>query len=253
MLKVDLYNFEGKKKGNVSLARKYEVQPNAELLSQAVHVFEDRGHLPLAKAKTRSDVALSTRKIYRQKGTGGARHGAKSAPIFVGGGVTHGPKGLKRKLNLLKSQKEKALLFAINYKIKDSRLILLEGLEKVQKTKKALNLIKDIVSDRKWNRVNNITIALSEKNKGAAKYFRNIEGICADSFRNLNAYKVFLANGLIIDKEVFVTTVEKKIKSNKSMDEKTKVKKVAGKNTTKRDEVSNSKRSTLRKSKLVKK
>jgi large subunit ribosomal protein L4 len=105
MLKVDLYSFEGKKKENATLPKEYDVKPNLILLSQAIHVFESREHLGLARTKTRSEVAISTKKIYRQKGTGGARHGAKSAPIFVGGGTAHGPKGVKRILRLSESQK----------------------------------------------------------------------------------------------------------------------------------------------------
>src|SRR3989344_5966768 len=98
MLKVNLYDSAGKKKEGLSLPKEFEVKPNFRLLAQAYHVYEDRTHLGLAKAKTRGEVRISTKKIYKQKGTGGARHGAKSAPIFVGGGVAHGPKGIKRKL-----------------------------------------------------------------------------------------------------------------------------------------------------------
>lgn len=201
MLKVDLYNFEGKKKEAVSLPKAYDAKPNLSLFTQAIHVYEDRAHLGLARAKTRSEVAISTKKIYRQKGTGGARHGAKSAPIFVGGGVAHGPTGIKRVLRLSKSQRSKALLSALNYKISDSKVVLLSGVEKIKNTKEANNLIKNIVKDKNWKTGNNIFVAFSEKNAELLRAFRNIEGITADLYKNLNAYKVFLANGLIIDND----------------------------------------------------
>ena len=210
MLKVDLYSFEGKKKENVALPKEYDVKPNLNLLSQAIHVYEDRGHPGLARAKTRSEVAISTRKIYKQKGTGGARHGAKSAPIFVGGGVAHGPKGIKRVLRLSGSHKEKAFLYAFNYKISDSRVVLVEGLEKIKKTKDAFNLIKNISKDKNWKNGKNITVALSEKNRGALKFFRNIKGIKVDYFKSLNAYKLYLANELVIDKAVLEEKTIKK-------------------------------------------
>jgi large subunit ribosomal protein L4 len=211
MLKVDLYSFEGKKKENITLPKEYDVKPNLYLLSQAVHVYEDRGHLGLARAKTRSEVAISTRKIYRQKGTGGARHGAKSAPIFVGGGVAHGPKGIKRILHLSGSQKEKAFLYAFSYKVSESGVVLVEGLEKIKKTKDAFNLIKNIIKDKNLKSVRNITIAFSEKNNGMFQFFRNIEGVNIDYFKNLNAYKVYLANVLVIDKAVLEEKTAKKV------------------------------------------
>jgi large subunit ribosomal protein L4 len=181
------------------------------LLSQAVHVYEDRGHFGLARAKTRSEVAISTKKIYRQKGTGGARHGAKSAPIFVGGGAAHGPKGIKRVLHLSGSQKEKAFLYAFNYKISDSRVVLVDGLEKIEKTRDAFNLIKNIIKDKNWTNGKNITVAFSEKNKGSLNFFRNIEGIKVDYFRSLNAYKLYLANGLVVDKVVLEEKTPKRL------------------------------------------
>ena len=206
------------------------------MLSQAIHVYEDREHLGLARAKTRSEVAISTRKIYRQKGTGGARHGAKSAPIFVGGGVAHGPKGIKRVLHLSKDQKEKAFRYALNYKVISSSVALVEGLEKLKKTKSAVNLIKDIIKDKNWKNGNNIIIALSEKNRDILRFFRNIEGISVDYFKNLNAYKVYLANELVIDKAVLEEKTEKKVEVKEKVEtvkEKSKIgtnrKKVTGK------------------------
>lgn len=210
MLKVDLYNFEGKKKESLNLPKEYDVKPNIRLLSHAIHVYEDRTHFGLARAKTRSEVAISTKKIYKQKGTGGARHGAKSAPIFVGGGVAHGPTGIKRTLHLSESQRNKALLCVLNYRISGSKLVLAEGLEKIKKTKDAVNLIDTILKDKNWENRKNIVVAFSEKNSATLKAFRNIEGVTIDYYKNLNAYKVFLANGLIVDKEALGEKEERK-------------------------------------------
>ncbi len=209
MLKVDIYNFEGRKKEVITLPKEYDVKPNFKLLSQAVHVYEDRAHHGLARSKTRSEVSISTRKIYRQKGTGGARHGAKSAPIFVGGGTAHGPTGIKRVLRLSRSQGKKALLYALKYKMTDSRAVLVEGLGNIKKTKEAANLVKNTVKDRDWKIGSNIMLAFSRKNSAVLGPFKNIPGVTTEYFKNLNAYKVFLANGLIIDKEAIGEKTEK--------------------------------------------
>lgn len=202
MLKVDSYNFDGKKKEAIVLPTEYDVKPNDNALSHAIHVYEDRSHVGFAKAKTRGEVAISTRKIYKQKGTGGARHGAKSAPIFVGGGAAHGPTGVKRILHVLKLQGRRALLYALNYKIKESKVVFVDGIEKIKKTKDAANLVSVVGKEEKWSD-RNILVAVSSKNSDARKFFRNIGGVNVDFYGHFNAYRVFLANGIIIDKGIF--------------------------------------------------
>lgn len=201
MIKINLYNFEGKKKEELNLPKELDVTPNVKLLSQAIHVYEDRAHFGLNRAKTRGEVAISTRKIYRQKGTGGARHGARSAPIFVGGGAAHGPKGIKRILHLSASQRKRALVYALNYKASDSMVVMVDGVDKIKKTKEAAKLIKAIVTDCKWLG-KNMLFVLSEKNSGLYKSFRNIKGLKVEVVKNLNAYRVFLANGVVMDREI---------------------------------------------------
>lgn len=228
MLKVDLYNTKGEKKDSVSISKEYDVIPNMRLLTQAVHVYEDRGHFGLARAKTRSEVAISTKKIYKQKGTGGARHGAKSAPIFVGGGVTHGPKGIKRILHLSKSQRNKALLYAVSYKISESKLVLADAIGNIKKTKEAGNLIKNILKDKNWKAGNSVVVALARTNSDAFLSFRNIKGVTVDYFKNLNAYTIFVASGLIIEKEALEEKNEKQkeVKETVQVNTKNEVKKI---------------------------
>ena len=109
---------------------------NKILLTQAIRVYTARRHPGLSKVKTRGEVIASTRKIYRQKGTGQARHGAISAPIFVGGGVAHGPKGVKRQLSLPKKMRRKALSIALSVKAKEGNLLVVEGISKLKKNKR---------------------------------------------------------------------------------------------------------------------
>src|SRR3990172_4724030 len=111
--------------------------------------------------------------MYRQKGTGRARHGAKSAPIFVGGGVAHGPKGIKRELSLPKKMVQKALHVSLALKAKDKKIVVVTGLKTLQKTKEAKKLINKLQlvegkPDKK------IMIALSQANSGQRRFFKNI-------------------------------------------------------------------------------
>ena len=104
-MKIQIYSSKGNKTGTMDFPKEYLVDANMNLIAQALHVYEDRGHKGTSKVKTRSQVNASRAKIYKQKGTGGARHGDKKAPIFVGGGIAHGPHGVKRELTLPKKLK----------------------------------------------------------------------------------------------------------------------------------------------------
>src|SRR3989344_3368471 len=126
-MKAKLYTLKGLTKTDVSLPKEYVKTNAVSLLAQAVRVFEDRTHFGLSRVKTRSEVNISKKKIYKQKGTGGARHGAKSAHIFVGGGVVHGPTGMKRDLVLPLNMKKKALRIALSNKFASGKAVLVEG------------------------------------------------------------------------------------------------------------------------------
>src|SRR4030043_754050 len=123
MNKIEVYTIDANKKADISTPSNFKEKVNLSLLSQAIRVYGDRKHPGLNRAKTRSEVRGSTRKIYRQKGTGFARHGAKSAPIFVGGGIAHGPKGIKRILTLPSKMKKQALGLAFSSKLESGDII----------------------------------------------------------------------------------------------------------------------------------
>jgi len=114
----------------------------------------------LAKTKQRNEIIGSTAKIYAQKGTGKARHSSKKAPIFVGGGIAHGPKGnvyKVRKIN--KKEKKSSLISAISQKTKDKNLIIFEDVkDKINKTKEFNKFLKK-------NKINNALIVVDLKTK----------------------------------------------------------------------------------------
>src|SRR3989339_216040 len=107
-LSVRVFSIDGKEKKTIELNKNiFDVKVSPSLLAQAVRVYLANQRAGTASSKTRSEVVGSTRKIYRQKGTGKARHGSLKAPIFVGGGVVGGPKPRDFSLKINKKQKTK--------------------------------------------------------------------------------------------------------------------------------------------------
>src|SRR3989344_7204583 len=114
-LTVPVYEISGKEKGSLSLPKEaFSVDVNKALLAQAVRVYQSNQRQGTASTKTRGEVVGSTRKIYRQKGTGRARHGDIKAPIFVGGGVAHGPKSANYRKSISQKMRRIALLGALS-------------------------------------------------------------------------------------------------------------------------------------------
>jgi large subunit ribosomal protein L4 len=204
MIKLNTYSAKGTKKTPVSLPKGLKEDVNKKLIAQAARVHEARSHRGLSKVKGRSEVTASTRKIYRQKGTGGARHGARSAPIFVGGGKAHGPKGVKRELSLPKKMAQKALKSAINLKVISGKAFVVDGVPTLKKTKDAASLINKIISaEKEINDKSRFTFALSRKSREAKLALRNLAKVDVVSFSDLNAHKVYFAGNLLLDKEIF--------------------------------------------------
>src|SRR3989338_8167916 len=123
-MKLSTIDLSGKKSGTVTVDDRVVAVPiSVPLLTQAVHVYRMNQHRGLAKALTRGDVYGSRKKIWRQKGTGRARHGDRFAPQFVGGGVAHGPTGkqnVKRIMN--EAMRRKALMVALSVKQREGNL-----------------------------------------------------------------------------------------------------------------------------------
>ena len=99
-MKLEVINIEGKKVDSVEVSDKiFSAAVNKKLVKSVVDWQLNRSKPRVAKTKQRNEIKGSTAKIYAQKGTGGARHSSRKAPIFVGGGVAHGPKGAVYKIN----------------------------------------------------------------------------------------------------------------------------------------------------------
>ena len=198
MLKISLYNIKGEKEGKVTLPKEvFEAKINKPLLSQAIRVYLANQRTARAKAKTRAEVRGSNRKIYRQKGTGRARHSDNKAPIFVGGGKAHPPKGINRRLSLPKKMKPLALKSALSTKAQDKQVLVVTDFKEVKpKTKKANQILNKL--DLKTKRV---TLYLGEKDKKAALAFRNIPTVNLANVLGINPYQVLNGGILVFTKE----------------------------------------------------
>ena len=208
MIKAKRYTLKGTKTEDVTLPKDvFDVKPNMNLLAQASYVYEERAHIGLRKAKTRSEVNRTTKKVYKQKGTGGARHGSRRAPIYVGGGVALGPRPIRRELNLSASAKGKSKVYALSAKAGKGDIVVISGISKIAKTKEAAELIKKLSAELKAKR---FTVLLSEKAGDAFKCLRNLKNVKALLFQNANARDIVTGGTLLIDEEVFETKKEAK-------------------------------------------
>lgn len=185
-LSINKYDLNGEKSGTYILPEPiFGIKVNPSLIAQAVRVYRANQRAYAASTKTRGEVEGSTRKIYRQKGTGNARHGGIRAPIFVGGGIVFGPKPKLKKLELPKNLRRLALINALTVKAADSAICLIDDLEKIEpKTKIANNLMNKLSSH--GNRV----FIVSGDTLNITKATRNIENVDTIDARKLNYYDV---------------------------------------------------------------
>ncbi|MFO7683072.1 MAG: 50S ribosomal protein L4 [Chloroflexota bacterium] len=126
-MQVQVYNMSGEEVSSVDLpADIFEAKVNRDLMHQALVRQLANKRLGTHKAKTRGEINKSTRKIYRQKGTGNARHGSRKAPIFVGGGVAHGPLPRKYTKKMPRKMRRAALRSALSVKAGNGDIVVLD-------------------------------------------------------------------------------------------------------------------------------
>lgn len=205
VFKVPVYNLEAKKAGTLGLNRSvFGAKPNPRLLAQSIKVYLSNQRKAKAKTKNRSEVRGSTKKIWAQKGTGRARHGDRRAPIFVGGGIAHGPRGEQNyKLKLTKKMRKLALKIILSIFATNKRILSVEKLDKITpKTKKALSLIAGLKDKNKvLSKSKNLGIIISDSSQNIKRAFRNLTCVSILSTKSLNTYQLSKQNFLIFTKK----------------------------------------------------
>jgi large subunit ribosomal protein L4 len=172
-MKVPVYNMVGKKVDDIDLpATVFEAKINRGLMHQALVRQMANARLGTHKAKGRSEVSRTTAKAYRQKGTGNARHGSRRAPIFVGGGVAHGPTPRKYTKKMPRQMRRAALRSALSVKAENGDIIILDEVTlSSPKTKDIMALVDTVAGG------NSSLLLLAERNENVEMSARNMEDV----------------------------------------------------------------------------
>ncbi|MCP4361062.1 MAG: 50S ribosomal protein L4 [Chloroflexi bacterium] len=172
-MNIPVYNMAGEEVSNVELpATIFEAKINRGLMHQALVRQLANARLGTRKVKGRSEVRYSTAKIYRQKGTGNARHGSRRAPIFVGGGVAHGPQVRKHTKNMPRKMRRAALRSALSVKASNGEIVVLDDLSlDTPRTKEIVSLLDRLVEG------NSTLILLADRNENVERSARNLPDV----------------------------------------------------------------------------
>jgi large subunit ribosomal protein L4 len=195
-MKLDVIKLDGGKAGSIDLDEAlFGLEPRADILHRVVRWQRAKSQAGTHSTLTRGEVSYSTKKIYRQKGTGGARHGSKKAPIFRHGGVVKGPTPRSHAHDLNKKFRALGLRHALSAKASTGNLVVLD--EAVLAEAKTGALAK-VVKELGWKRV--LIIDGAEVNENFAKAARNIEGIDVLPTIGANVYDILKRDTLVITK-----------------------------------------------------
>jgi large subunit ribosomal protein L4 len=205
-METAVYNQKGESVGKIKLPESVFGLPwNADLVHQVVVSMTSSARNPIAHTKTRGEVRGGGKKPWKQKGTGQARHGSTRSPIWVGGGVTHGPRNDKnydRKVN--KKMKSKALYTILSKKMRDGEVVFVDEIKfKDIKTSQAADILKNLKGvsglESIFGKKNNAAlIALGEHDAVVMKSFRNIGNVAMDEIRNINPVSLLQYKGIVI-------------------------------------------------------
>ncbi len=197
-LETSVYNQKGKAVGEISLPESiFGLAWNGDLVHQVVTAMQANSRTPVAHTKTRGEVSGTGKKPWRQKGTGRARHGSKRSPIWVGGGVAHGPRNEKiyaQKIN--KKMRAKALFTVLSEKYKNGQILFVEELVlKNIKTKDAVSVVESLSKIPGFEKMvggkkTNTYITVPAKTDELKKSFANIKTVEIDEVKNINPVDV---------------------------------------------------------------
>lgn len=208
-LKVDVISANGTKSGSVSLPTElFGVIPNKTLIAQAVRVYLANQRQGTSSTKTRSQVKGSTRKIYRQKGTGRARHGANTAPIFVGGGIAFGPHPRDYSLKMPKKMKKIAFASALSLKATDGAIKVIDG-EFSGKTKDVSKLLKTMSLTDKRGKAQKVLLVVGQNDKNLIGGAHNIGGLSIENAATLSTYPVSVSRNIVFVKDAINDVVSR--------------------------------------------
>jgi large subunit ribosomal protein L4 len=195
-MQVDVLNIKGQKTGRtVELPEDvFGIEPNDHVIYLAVKQYLAQGRQGTHKVKTRAEVQGASRKLHKQKGTGGARKGNIRNPLYKGGGTIFGPKPHSYDFKLNRKVKDLAKISALSHKAKDSAIFVIEDINlDVPKTKEVVEIMNGLnVANKKT------LIVLPEYNDNLYLSTRNIPNITSSLLADINTYEIMNADVLVI-------------------------------------------------------
>jgi large subunit ribosomal protein L4 len=193
-MKLDVVNLQAGSAGQVELNEAiFGLEPRADILHRVVLWQRAKAQAGTHSVKTKSEVSYSTKKIYRQKGTGGARHGSRKAPIFRKGGVYKGPTPRSHAFDLPKKVRALGLRMALSAKAGAGKLVILDSTDMAE-AKTAL--LAKVAADLGWKKA--LVIDGAEVNANFARAARNLDGIDVLPSIGANVYDILRRDTLVI-------------------------------------------------------
>jgi large subunit ribosomal protein L4 len=193
-MRVPVYNMAGEEVSSIELpASIFEAKINRDLMHQALVRQMANKRLGTHKAKGRSEVNRTTAKAYRQKGTGRARHGSRRAPIFVGGGVAHGPQPRSYAKDMPRKMRRAALRSALSVKAGNGDIVVLDEIQmEIPKTKEMVALVQRLVDGQ------STLLLLADRDENVEKSARNIPSVKALRASYLNIRDLLGYNKIVL-------------------------------------------------------
>lgn len=195
-MQVDILNIKGEKTGrSIDLPEEiFGIEPNNHVIYLAVKQYLAAQRQGTHKVKTRMEVKGSSKKLHRQKGTGGSRKGNIRNPLYKGGGTIFGPKPRDYSFKLNYKVKGLAKCSALSHKVKDGSLVILEDLKMdAPKTKDFLNILKGLKADSK-----KVLLLTGDHDANVALSYRNLPNVLGYQFNDMNTYDIVNSNVVVI-------------------------------------------------------
>jgi len=195
-MQVDIINIKGEKTGRtIELPEEiFGIEPNDHVIYLAVKQYQGAQRQGTHKVKTRMEVKGSTKKLHKQKGTGGARKGNLRNPLYKGGGTIFGPKPHRYETKLNRKVKDLAKMSALAYKAKENAIVVMEDVTlDTPKTKSFAGIIKSLNIGK-----NKALFVIPEYDDVMYKSLRNVPGIDGSVLSDMNTYDILNANLLVL-------------------------------------------------------
>ena len=219
-MQLDIITTEGKKTGRtIDLPEEiFGAEPNSHVIWLAVKQYLAAQRQGTHKVKTRAEAQGSSKKLHKQKGTGGSRKGNLRNPLYKGGGTVFGPKPHGYDIKVNRKVKDLAKIGALSAKAKENKIIVVED-ELVKVEKPATNQFSKIFLNLTSESRKSLLI-MTDYNENVYKSFRNIPSICGTLLGDINTYDIVNADSVVFTESAAKVFVEENVEENKATDNK---------------------------------